>query len=311
MRITTIGEILIDMTQNGTDANGNALFAAIPGGAPANVSVAGRKLGIETAFIGCVGNDAFGKILLATLDKYGVDRSAVEVTNKASTTLAVVTVDEKGERSFSFCRKPGADTRIDPKVAAEAAKRTDILHFGSVALADPDSRRAVITALEAAKEAGAIITYDPNYRATLWDREDEAIDIMRSVLKFCSIVKISDEETELLSGFAEPHAAADALVEQGVKLVIVTLGAKGAYWRTAGASGTVPGFKVQVVDTNGAGDTFFGAFLSRIANRGGLEGITEDELNKFVRFANRAASITASRRGAIPAMPTLDEIPEE
>ena len=311
MQITTIGEILIDMTQTGTDANGNAVFAAIPGGAPANVAVAARKLGVRTAFIGCVGNDAFGRILADTLKRYDVDASGLQVTERADTTLAVVTVDPSGERSFSFCRKPGADTQIDRERALKAAACADILHFGSVSLAADACRDTIVAAVKTAKEHGALITYDPNYRASLWSSEEQAIRIMRSVLPLCDIVKISEEETMLLTGCEAPDAAADALLRCGVKLAIVTLGANGAYWRWENESGTVPGFRVKVADTNGAGDTFFGAFLSRVAKHGGLFRMRPDRIERYVRYANRAASITASRPGAIPAMPTEDEITEE
>ena len=311
MRITTIGEILIDMTQTGTDANGNAIFAAIPGGAPANLAVAARKLGVETAFIGCVGNDPFGAILRKTLLHYGVDASALQTTDDADTTLAVVTVDPHGERSFAFCRKPGADTQIDRTRALETASHAEILHFGSVSLAAVACRDTIVSAVKRAKENGALITYDPNYRASLWGSVEEAIEVMRSVLPLCDIVKISEEETLLLSGYEAPDKAAEALIEQGVKLVIVTLGANGAYWRYGKDSGTVPGFKVKVADTNGAGDTFFGAFVSRIAKHGGLNGLNPERIERYVRYANRAASITASRPGAIPAMPTEDELTEE
>ena len=311
MQITTIGEILIDMTQTGTDANGNAVFAAIPGGAPANLAVAARKLGANTAFIGCVGNDPFGEILKKTLQHYGVDASALQISDSASTTLAIVTVDESGERSFAFCRKPGADTQIDRARTLEAALHAEILHFGSVSLTEPACRETIVAAVKQAKENGALITYDPNYRASLWSSETEAIEIMRSVLPLCHIVKISEEETVLLTGFETPDKAAEALIGQGVQLAIVTLGANGAYWRFGEDSGTVPGFKVKVADTNGAGDTFFGAFLSCIAKHGGLIGLTPEMIGRFVRYANRAASITASRPGAIPAMPTEDELMEE
>lgn len=311
MQITTIGEILIDMTQTGTDANGNAIFAAIPGGAPANLAVAARKLGVETAFIGCVGNDAFGRILADTLKRYGVDASGLQTTDRADTTLAVVTVDAHGERSFSFCRKPGADTQIDRARALEAVSHADILHFGSVSLAATACRDTIVSAVRRAKENGALITYDPNYRASLWSSETEAIEMMRSVLPLCDIVKISEEETLLLTGCEAPEEAARALTDRGVKLAIVTLGANGAYWKYGNDSGTVPGYKVKVADTNGAGDTFFGAFVSRIAKHGGISGLTPERIERYVRYANRAASITASRPGAIPAMPTEDELTEE
>ena len=311
MKITTIGEILIDMTQTGTDANGNAIFAAIPGGAPANVAVAARKLGVQTAFIGCVGNDPFGRILEKTLLHYDVDAGGLQVTDRADTTLAVVTVDPSGERSFAFCRKPGADTQIDREQALASLNDTGILHFGSVALTAPTCRETVVAAVRRAKENGALITYDPNYRASLWTDEDEAKEQMRAVLPMCDIVKISEEETALLTGEEAPADAAEVLMNRGVRLAIVTLGANGAYWRFGSDSGTVPGFKVKVADTNGAGDTFFGALLSRIAKRGGLDGLTPAKIETYVRYANRAASITASRPGAIPAMPTENELTEE
>ena len=311
MRIMTIGEILIDMTQTGTDANGNAIFAAIPGGAPANLAVAARKLGVETAFVGCVGNDPFGAILKNTLLRYGVDADGLQVTDRADTTLAVVTVDAHGERSFTFCRKPGADTQIDRARALEAVSHAEILHFGSVSLAAAACRDTIVSAVRRAKENGALITYDPNYRASLWNSDAEAIEIMRSVLPLCDVVKLSEEETRLLTGRERAEEAAQALLDRGVKLALVTLGANGAYWRYGPDSGTVPGFRVKVADTNGAGDTFFGAFVSRIAKHGGLTGLTPERIERFVRYANRAASITASRPGAIPAMPTEDELTEE
>lgn len=308
MKITTIGEVLIDMTEIGRDENGIPRFQANPGGAPANVAVAVAKLGGEAGFIGCVGEDAFGAFLRETLVRFGVDVAGLQTAKDASTTLAVVTVDGKGERSFSFCRKPGADTRIDPCKAIDIASGADILHFGSVSLTDPVCRDTVVRVIEAAKTGGAIITYDPNYRAALWTDEATATPVIRSVLPLTDIVKISDEETKLVSGVEDPHAAAKALTDSGVKLVIVTLGASGALWRFGELEGTVPGFAVKVADTNGAGDTFFGAFLSRIARNGGLEGLTAEKISSFVRFANKAASLTTSRSGAIPAMPTLAEM---
>ena len=309
MKITTIGEILLDMTQTHVE-DGIPHFAAIPGGAPANVAVAAKKLGVETAFIGCVGDDLYGELLRDTLLRYGVSAAGLQVTAKANTTLAIVMVDERGERSFSFYRKPGADTLIDAEQAIRDLGDTDILHFGSVSLTDPACRAAVTAVIRHAKAAGALITYDPNYRAPLWESEDEAAAQMRAVLPLCDIVKISDEETRLLCGVQEPEAALEKLAGLGVRLAVVTLGAHGAMWRCGQMTGTVPGFPVKVADTNGAGDTFFGSLLSRIAVRGGLEGLTEEELNRYVRFANKAASITTSRPGAIPAMPTLKEVEE-
>ena len=311
MTITTIGEILIDLTQTHIDENGIAHFAANPGGAPANVAVAAKKLGAETAFIGCVGNDLYGNMLRDTLVQHGVNTDGLQVTDRANTTLAIVMVDDRGERSFSFYRKPGADTQIDAARAARDAEKAGILHFGSVSLTDPACREAVTAAVRAAKKAGALISYDPNYRASLWESEEEAVRQMRAVLPLCDLVKISDEETGLMCGVKDPAAALEKLAALGVRLAVVTLGAHGAMWRYGDLTGTVPGFSVKVADTNGAGDTFFGAFLSRIAARGGIAGLTAEEISGFVRFANRAASLTTSRPGAIPAMPSLREMEEE
>ena len=310
MKITTIGEILIDMTQTHIDENGIPHFAAIPGGAPANVAVAVSKLGGEAAFVGCVGDDLYGRLLRDTLVRYGVSADGLQVTKRANTTLAIVMVDPTGERSFSFYRKPGADTLIHVDKAIRDTADTDILHFGSVSLTDPYCRDAVVTTVQAAKNNGALITYDPNYRAALWDHEQAAMLQMRAVLPLCDIVKISDEETQLLCGVQEPEAALEVLMGMGIRLAVVTLGKHGAMWRCGDMQGLVPGFSVKVADTNGAGDTFFGALLSRIAARGGLDGLTTDEISGMVRFANKAASITTSRPGAIPAMPVLQEVEE-
>ncbi len=313
MIITTIGEVLIDLTQTGVNEGGIVSFAANPGGAPANVAVAASRLGAKTAFIGCVGDDRFGSLLKETLEKNNVDVKGLQITKEANTTLAVVTVDSTGERSFSFCRNPGADTCIDEEKAVSFAKKTDFLHFGSVSLTRAECRLAVLNSVRAAKEAGAVISYDPNYRPAIWESEEKAKEVMRGCLSLCDIVKISDEETVLMSGYEDPAAAAKAIMEKGPSLVLVTLGSKGAYWRYGNAEssvseGTVPGFKVKVADTNGAGDTFFGAFASRIAEKGSIKALTAEELNEYVRFANRAASLTASRHGAIPAMPTAAEV---
>ena len=308
MRIAAIGEILVDMTQTLTDGNGIPHFAANPGGAPANVAVAAAKLGAETAFIGCVGDDAFGRLLRDTLLHNGVNIDGLQMTQRASTTLAVVTVDETGERSFSFCRRPGADTRIDAEQAVRAVRGAGIVHFGSVSLTDPDCREAVLSVIRAVRGQGALITYDPNYRAALWDDAEEAKRQMRAVLPLCDIVKISDEETELICGTADPSEAAARLAAGGARLVLVTLGAHGALWRLGGEEGVVPGHSVKVADTNGAGDTFFGALLSRIALRGELDGLDGSRVTEYVDWANRAAALTTSRPGAIPAMPDRAEV---
>ncbi len=314
--IVTLGEVLIDLTQTGVDDRGVPTLAANPGGAPANVAVAASRLGAKTAFVGCIGEDAFGALLRETLEKDGVDTSGLVVHDTIPTTLAVVTVNAEGERSFSFYRRPGADVCLTREaIPDELIANAPILHFGSVSLTDDPSRSATLSAAKDAKAAGALITYDPNYRAALWLSEAEAIDRMRDPLPMVDILKISDEETALLSGAEDPVEAADILGENGIPLVLVTLGASGVYYRYDPKdgrnvlTGLVPGFVVQVADTNGAGDTFFGAFLTKVSERGAhINGFTQAELEAALRFANRAASLTTSRPGAIPAMPTLEEV---
>lgn len=313
--IVTVGEVLIDLTQTGVDERGVRTLAANPGGAPANVAVAASRLGTKTAFVGCIGTDAFGDSLRETLEKDGVDTTGLIAHETIPTTLAVVTVNPDGERSFTFYRRPGADICLERSAIPESLiADAPILHFGSVSLTDDPARTATLEAAKDAKAAGAIITYDPNYRPALWMSEEDAIRWMRAPLDMVDVLKISDEETALLSGYEAPDAAAEELTDQGIRLVLVTLGPDGVYYRYQpedgeALTGTVPGFKVTVADTNGAGDTFFGAFLSKLSQReNGLDDFEADELEADLTFANRAASLTTSKPGAIPAMPTLEEV---
>ena len=313
--IVTVGEVLIDLTQTGVDERGVRTLAANPGGAPANVAVAASRLGTKTAFVGCIGTDAFGDSLRETLENDGVDTSGLIAHETIPTTLAVVTVNPDGERSFTFYRRPGADICLERSAIPESLiADAPILHFGRVSLTDDPARTATLEAAKDAKAAGAIITYDPNYRPALWLSEEEAIRWMRAPLDMVDVLKISDEETALLSGYEAPDAAAEALTDQGIRLVLVTLGPDGVYYRYQpedgeALTGTVPGFEVTVADTNGAGDTFFGAFLSKLSQReNGLDDFEADELEEDLVFANRAASLTTSKPGAIPAMPTLEEV---
>ncbi|MBQ7228214.1 MAG: carbohydrate kinase [Clostridia bacterium] len=315
MDIVTVGEVLIDLTQTGVDERGVRTLAANPGGAPANVAVAASRLGTKTAFVGCIGTDAFGDSLRETLEKDGVDTTGLIAHETIPTTLAVVTVNPDGERSFTFYRRPGADICLERSAIPESLiADAPILHFGSVSLTDDPARTATLEAAKDAKAAGAIITYDPNYRPALWMSEEDAIRWMRAPLDMVDVLKISDEETALLSGYEAPDAAAEALTDQGIRLVLVTLGPDGVYYRYQPEDGealtcTVPGFQVTVADTNGAGDTFFGAFLSKLSQReNGLDDFEADELEADLTFANRAASLTTSKPGAIPAMPTLEEV---
>ncbi len=306
--ITAIGEILIDLTQTGINENGVPLFAANPGGAPANVAVAASRLGASAAFVGKVGDDGFGAYLRQVLEGDKVDCSGL-YTGSAPTAMAVVAVDSRGERSFRFVR--GADRDLSPDEAGKASAGGKFLHFGSVSLTEDPARSATLAAVRAAREAGVLVSYDPNYRAALWPSQEEAVDWMRRPLAMADVLKLSDEELPLLTGTDRLEEGTRALEELGVKLVLVTLGGEGVYCRWHGECWRQPGVPVKVADTNGAGDTFLGAVLSRLCRRGDktpLEGLTRAGLEDILSFANRAAALTCSRSGAIPAMPTLAEL---
>ena len=307
--ITAIGEVLIDLTQSGVNDQGIPRFDANPGGAPANLAVAAARLGARTAFIGRVGRDSFGGYLRRCLQENGVDVRSLSVDPKERTTLAVVALHERGERTFSFYRDPSADVNLRPEhIPQGLLDNTRILHFGSVSLTADPSRTATLQAAKAAKAGGAYVSYDPNYRASLWPDEKTAVETMRAPLAMVDILKVSDEELPLLAGTGDLPEGSRRLAEQGPRLVLVTLGANGAFYRFDGRTGHVPGVPCVVGDTNGAGDTFLGAALSRLVKLRSLEEMTVSELERIVAFANKAASITASRHGAIPAMPTLAEV---
>ena len=309
--IVTVGEILIDLTYSGRE-NLIPVYKANPGGAPANVAVAAARLGADAAFIGKVGDDYYGGFLRQTLTENKVDVSGMLTDKSAPTTLAVVSVSETGERSFSFYRRNCADTLLESgEISEDLLGSTHFLHFGSVSLTDNPARSATLFAAKKAKELGATVTYDPNYRANLWSGEAVAVEQMKSVLDFVDILKISDEELPLLTGTDDPDEGTRQLFEKyNIPLILLTLGPDGAYYRRGEETGRADGFAVKVADTNGAGDTFFGAFLSRMAVLGVYrpENLCAEQLYESVRTANLAASLTTSRHGAIPAMPNLDEL---
>lgn len=308
--VTALGEILIDFTFAGLSDRGEHLFEQNPGGAPANVLAAVTKLGGKTSFIGKVGKDMHGKFLKNTVEKYGIDISSLIETDEAFTTLAFVDLNENGDRSFSFARKPGADTLLsDSDISKEQIESSKVFHFGSLSLTDEPAKSATLKALRYAKEADVIVSYDPNYRPSLWKDEDTAKDGMRLPLEMVDIIKISDEEMALLTDCNTPDDAADVLHKKGIACVIITMGEKGAFVSANGKSVFVEGVETKVVDTTGAGDCFMGAFLYSILNDNKKPAeLCIDDLNRYASFANAAASICVSRRGAINAMPSIAEV---
>lgn len=307
--ITALGELLIDFTPAGLSEAGMRIFEQNPGGAPANVLVAAENLGVKTAFIGKVGEDMHGAFLRETLEKAGIETKGLVSDSEVFTTLAFVSLND-GERSFSFARKPGADTCLrKDEIDVELIKNSRIFHFGSLSLTDEPARSATIFAVEEAKNSGAVISYDPNYRPLLWKNREAAIEQMRSVIKYVDIMKISDEETELLTGFEKPEEAAAELIKQGVSCVFVTLGEEGALMKTKDFEIRAKGKSRNVVDTTGAGDSFWGAVLYKTAVNGKkLSEITEEEGKEILAFANTVAGLCVEKRGAIPAMPKLDDV---
>jgi len=305
--ILSVGEILIDLTQSGVNARGIPQFDANPGGAPANLAVAASRLGAKAAFVGKVGNDSFGASLRACLGENGVDTSWLVTDQKEHTTLAVVAVDSTGERHFSFYRDPSADVNLSKEDVSHLPD-SRFLHFGSVSLTAEPARSATLFAAENAKRRGALISYDPNYRANLWSDEATAIDRMKQPLPLVDILKVSDEELPLLTGTSDLFSGTTILAAQGIRLILVTLGPDGAYYRFREQTGKVPGVPCKVADTNGAGDTFFGALLSRLVKFESLDALSVPQLEGAITFANKAASLTTSRPGAIPAMPSLEEM---
>ena len=303
-----LGELLIDFTPAGKTPAGIPIFEQNPGGAPANVAVQAARLGVSAGFIGKVGQDMFGTFLRDTLVKQNVDVENLHFSNDTATSLAFVQLSESGDRDFSFYRSANADVMLCKEdISDEALKAARIVHFGSVSLTADPSRTATLDAAARAKKLGATITYDPNYRANLWKDKEDAIAQMKAPLPLVDILKVSDEELPLLTGTTDCESGTAQLAQNGIKLIFVTLGPDGVFYRFGEKTGHVAGVPCKVGDTNGAGDTFFGAALSKLCKEN-LNTLTVEKLESILAFANKAASITTSRHGAIPAMPTLAEV---
>ena len=308
--VTALGEILIDFTSCGKSENGAALFEQNPGGAPANVLCAVAKLGGKAAFLGKVGDDMHGAFLRTVLEQNGVCTDGLRTDPRYFTTLAFVQLSQGGKRTFSFARKPGADTQLTPEeVRCDLIKNSRIFHVGSLSLTDEPSRAATMRALEYARANGITVSYDPNYRAMLWKDEPTAMQAMRSVLPYAGIIKISEEELPLLTGLHDPEQASAALLAAGVSCVLVTLGGKGALVRTRDGCIRSACPNVRVVDTTGAGDSFMGGFLySLCAHNQTPADLTLADAQAYADFSNLVATLCVTKRGAISAMPSMQEV---
>ncbi|MBE5800635.1 MAG: carbohydrate kinase [Clostridiales bacterium] len=309
--VVALGELLIDFTMVSADGEGYPTMAAHPGGAPANFLAALTKFGKKTALLGKVGTDAFGGMLTDTLQNAGIDTRGLIAAGDVFTTLAFVTLDESGDRAFSFARKPGADTCIRfEELDLSLIDEAKVFHFGTLSLTDEPARSATQQAVAYAKAKGKLITCDPNLRKPLWKDMEQAKVQMLWSLEQADVVKISDEEVEFLFGLSPEQGAEHILKEYGVKLVFVTCGADGCFFMNARAGGHVPSLAdVRVVDTTGAGDIFGGSAVFKLLEAGKApEALDEAELKKIVAFACTAAGLSTQKHGGISSVPELGDV---
>lgn len=306
--IVAVGELLIDFTPVKNEYG--TFFKENPGGAPCNMLTMAQKLGSKTAFIGKIGKDQFGINLGNVLKTQGIETAGLIFSKDHNTTLAFVHLDEQGDRSFSFYRKGCADVMLEKfEVNYALLDQTRALHFGSLSFTDEPSRSTVIDMVEYSKRKGKLITYDPNYRPALWKSEEEAVKGMEIGIAYADIIKVSEEEAVLLTGEEDIFRAAKCLFDKGVRLVCMTLGEKGSFYYHRSGNGIVEGYKSKVVDTTGAGDTFFGALVHQILQRNcSIDELTTLDLNEIFNFSNAAASICIESLGGIPSIPSKEDV---
>ncbi len=308
--VVAMGELLIDFTQNGYSDRGNPVFEANPGGAPCNVLAMLQKLGRKTAFIGKVGQDGFGYQLEKALKETGIATEGLRFDKEVHTTLAVVQKKEDGDRDFSFYRKPGADVMLRmEEVREDLIQNAKIFHFGSLSLTDEPIRKATQRAVQAAKNAGIWLSFDPNLRKPLWESEALAKEQIRYGLKHCHILKISDDELAWLTGERDHDKAVEQLrAEFPVPLILLSMGKDGSRAYCGGQTAEMASFlNENTIETTGAGDTFMGCMLHQVLNKG-YQGLSRQEMEEMLAFANAAASIITTRRGALRVMPEEEEI---
>ena len=309
--VIALGELLIDFTCQSRDADGYPLMAAHPGGAPANYLAALAKYGKKTALLGKVGEDSFGRLLLSTLEKANIGTEGMVVSEDYFTTLAFVTLDEHGDREFSFARKPGADTQLSfDELKTALIDEARVFHFGTLSLTDEPARSATYKAVDYAKARGKLISFDPNLRPPLWRSLDEAREQMLWGLSMADVVKISDEEAEFLFGLEPQRAAQHILAEFGPQLVFVTCGADGCHFATKSLTGFEKSLEgIKVIDTTGAGDIFGGSAMSALLDTGkAVEQLSLSELSRITAFACTAAGLSTTRPGGISSVPELAEV---
>ena len=309
--VAALGELLIDFTPDGESEQGNPRFEANPGGAPCNVLAMLRRLNKRCAFIGKVGDDMFGRRLLETVKGAGICADGLILDAAVPTTLAFVSIDEHGDRDFSFYRSPGADMMLtEQELPMDIIDDAEIFHFGTLSMTHEGVRRATKAAVHRAKAAGAIISFDPNLRPPLWESLSEAKAQMHWGLSQSDVVKLADNEIEFLTGTTDFNRGVEQLVRQypNIRLINVTAGANGSYAYYEDKRAFVPGFMLGgTVDTTGAGDTFCASVLNTLLEHG-LNDLTRDDLRDMLRFANAAAYLVTTKKGAIRSMPDREQV---
>ena len=310
--VVALGELLIDFTKNGTSEQGNNLFEACPGGAPCNVLAMLRKLGKSCAFVGKVGNDMFGKLLKEVITDAGINADALVMDDKIPTTLAFVQTFANGDRDFSFYRKPGADMMLkEEELPLDTIASAKIFHFGTLSMTNEGVRAATIKAVGLAKEGGALISFDPNLRPPLWEDLEEAKRQIAWGLSQCDILKIADNELEFMTGETDFYKGAAILHQKypNIKVLNVTAGADGSYsFYGEDTPVFVPSCKLGgTIETTGAGDTFCASVLNFVLENG-IARLTSEDREAMLRFANTAAYLVTTRKGAIRAMPERQEV---
>ena len=310
-QVVALGELLIDFATQSVDGDGYPTMAAHPGGAPANFLAALTKFGATTALLGKVGSDTFGKLLIGTLKSAGIETGGLVVTDDVFTTLAFVTFDDHGDREFAFSRKPGADTCLQfEELNLRLIDEAEVFHFGTLSLTDEPARTATQKAVAYAKQAGKLITYDPNLRKPLWKSLEEAKEQLLWGLQQADVVKISDEEVEFLFGLGVTEGAQHILDHYGVKLVFVTCGPDGCFFKNKNAEGHVPSLRnIKVIDTTGAGDIFGGSAVWKLLQTGKTpDALTEAQLRDVVTFACTSAGLSTTASGGISSVPEYAQV---
>ncbi len=312
MDVVSFGEMLIDMfpAEIGRRLVDVSAFLPKPGGAPANVAVAVTRLGKKGAFIGKVGDDAFGHHLLEILAQEGVETRGMRLDSEARTTMAFIALPDEHTAEFVFYRNPGADMMIRAdELDRELLQDTKAFHFGSISLIAEPSRTATKVALDIARKSGALISFDVNYRPSLWNKPDEAVAVIEEMIPLVNLLKVNETELAVLSGSDDLIGGSSRLLQRGPDLVVVTLGANGSFYQAATGSGLVPPFTVDTVDSVGCGDAFTSGLLTCLVGMGDWrDQLSPERLRINLRYANAVGALTAQKKGVIPALPTAEEV---